>query len=31
MARATMIDGVALYKQPWYGSYHSMKEETKNG
>lgn len=26
MARAIMIDGVALYKQPWYGSYHSMMD-----
>ena len=26
MARATMIDGVALYKQPWYGSCHSMMD-----
>lgn len=22
--RATVIDGVSLYKQPWYGSYRSM-------
>ena len=22
--RLTVIDGVPLYKQPWYGSYHSM-------
>lgn len=26
MARAIMIDGVALYKQPWYGSYRSMMD-----
>lgn len=24
--RPTKINGVALYKQPWYGSYHSMMD-----
>lgn len=26
MARAIMIDGVSLHKQPWYGSYRSMMD-----